>query len=282
VQERHADQGTGADGAPPSERHVFRDGGLALLVDRKERRYLVRLKSGATFHTHLGALRHDSVIGLPPGARVVGGGHRYLALAPTLADYIQESTRMTQIIYPKDLGAILLDADIFPGARVLEAGLGSGALTLALLRAVGPTGRVFSYEIQEDRIAGALANIREVVPDPATLEVRCADVCQGIEERDLDRVVLDVPEPWRALEHVAGAMAPGGILLCYLPTILQVHELAEGLEEHPRFDMVESFEVLRRRWHVTRQSVRPDHRMVGHTGFMTTARLCEPTPGVGA
>ena len=257
-----------------SRRGLFRAGDLALLIDRKRRRYLVRLEPDGAFHTHMGILPHADVIGREAGCRVSIGGHRLLALRPTLSDYILESPRVTQVIYPKDLGAILVYGDIYPGARVLEAGLGSGALTAALLRAVGPTGRVVSYEMRSEQVPRALSNIRAAVGETPNHEVRTADLYEGIVDEDLDRVVLDVPEPWRAVDHAAGALAPGGILLCFLPTVLQVHRLSEELEGHPRFDMVETIEVMVRPWHVSRRSARPVHRMVAHTGFITTARLC--------
>ncbi|GBD11431.1 tRNA (adenine(58)-N(1))-methyltransferase TrmI [bacterium HR23] len=247
-----------------------------LLVDRKGRRYLFALRPGHTFHTHLGALPHDALIGQPLGSRITAGGHRFLALPPTLADYIQDIPRVTQIIYPKDLGAILMYGDIFPGARVLEAGMGSGALTLALLRAVGPTGTVYAYEVRQEYIPRALQNIQAFYAEPTNLVVREADVYQGIQERNLDRVILDVPEPWQALPHVARALVQGGILLCWLPTVLQVHRLAMALDAHPEFDLVETFEVLQRPWHFGPTSARPVHRMVAHTGFITLARRCAP------
>ena len=255
-------------------RGEFRAGDLALLIDRKRRRYLVRLEAGGAFHTHMGILPHADVIGREAGCRVSIAGHRLLALRPTLSDYILESPRVTQVIYPKDLGAILVYGDIFPGARVLEAGLGSGALTAALLRAVGPSGRVVSYETRTEQVPKALSNIRTAVGETPNHEVRSADVYEGIADRDLDRVTLDVPEPWRAVEHASQALSPGGILLCFLPTVLQVHRLSEELDRHPRFDLVETIEVMVRPWHVSRRSARPQHRMVAHTGFITTARLC--------
>ena len=262
-------------------RGEFRAGDLALLIDRKRRRYLVRLEPDGAFHTHMGILPHADVIGREAGCRVSIAGHRLLALRPTLSDYILESPRVTQVIYPKDLGAILVYGDIYPGARVLEAGLGSGALTAALLRAVGPTGRVVSYETRAEQVPRALSNIRAAVGETPNHEVRSADVYEGIVDENLDRVVLDVPEPWRAVEHASAALAPGGILLCFLPTVLQVHRLSEELDGHPRFDLVETIEVMVRPWHVSRRSARPQHRMVAHTGFITTARLCAADGAAG-
>lgn len=271
-----------AEAKAPSEaeprRGEFQVGDLALLIDRKRRRYLVRLEAGGAFHTHMGILPHADLIGREAGCRVSIAGHRLLALRPTLSDYILESPRVTQVIYPKDLGAILVYGDIYPGARVLEAGLGSGALTAALLRAVGPTGEVVSYETRSEQVPRALSNIRTAVGETPNHSVRLADLYEGIVDRDVDRIVLDVPEPWQAVGHAADALAPGGILLCFLPTVLQVHRLSEELERSPRFDLVETFEVMVRPWHVSRRSARPQHRMVAHTGFITTARLCAPDP----
>ena len=255
---------------------IFREGDLVMLVDRKRRRYLQRLTDSGSFQTHLGYVPHAEIIGQSVGSRVFVGGHRYLALRPTLAEYTVESRRLTQIIYPKDVGAILVAADIFPGARVVEAGLGSGSLSLSLLRAIGPSGALFSYEVREGSIAGAQENIRVAMGETPNHTVRCHDLYGGVPDAELDRVVLDVPEPWRAVEHAAKALVPGGIFLAYLPTVLQVHRLVDALNREPEFDMVDSFEVLHRPWHVTRRSVRPVHRMVAHTAFLTTARKCAP------
>ena len=259
-----------------ASRGPFREGDHALLISRKGRRYLLRLDPSRSFETHAGILPHAAIIGQEVGCRVSAGGQKFLAVRPTLAEYVQESARATQIIYPKDLGPILVYADIFPGARVLEAGLGSGALTLALLRAVGAQGIVVSYEVRPELIEKAQRKICAVFSDTANWTARHADVYAGIEERDLDRVVLDVPEPWKAVEHAAEALGPGGILLSFLPTVLQVHRLVQALDGHPNFDLVDSFEVLLRPWHVSRRSIRPQHRMVAHTGFITTARKCAP------
>jgi tRNA (adenine57-N1/adenine58-N1)-methyltransferase len=183
--------------------------------------------------------------------------------------------RGAQVIYPKDLGPILVMADIFPGARVLEAGLGSGALSMTLLRAGA---RVTGYELRPDFAARAVANVTGFL-GPSVLErylVEVRDVYEGIAEKGLDRVVLDLPEPWRAVEHAAEALRPGGIIVSYLPSISQVTTLREALTGSG-FAMAETIEVLQRSWHIEGQSVRPDHRMVGHTGFLTGARLMAVT-----
>ncbi|MBM3947028.1 MAG: tRNA (adenine-N1)-methyltransferase [SAR202 cluster bacterium] len=263
-----------SDDLPP--RWVFREGDLALLVDRKGRRHLVTLEAGKSFHTHAGVLPHDALIGRQSGCRVMAGSQKMLALKPTLAEYVQEIPRATQIIYPKDVGPILVYGDVFAGARVLEAGLGSGALTLALLQAVGPQGSVTAYELKQETLEKALRNLRRHGQASAKFSARVANVYEAIEERELDRIVLDAPEPWQVVAHAAGALVPGGVFLSYLPTVLQVHRLTEALAAHAEFDLVETFEVLIRPWHVTRRSVRPAHRMVAHTGFITTARKCAP------
>ena len=184
--------------------------------------------------------------------------------------------RGPQIIYPKDLGNIISFADIFPGATVIEAGLGSGALTAALLRAVGDAGRVVTYEIDESVVPRAWQNIRRVIPNPSNLTVTIGDVYQGIAERQVDRVVLDVPEPWQAVAGIAEALVMGGMMISFLPTILQVHQLAGQLQADGRFQLIETIETLLRPWHVTERSVRPAHRMVAHSGFLTTAVRCQP------
>ena len=187
--------------------------------------------------------------------------------------------RIATVIYPKDLGAIIVYGDIFPGARVLEAGTGSGAMTMALLRAIGDQGELISYDIRSDMIERARANISDMFTNRmANLTIKLGDVCEGFEEKALDRVILDLPEPWRVLPHASEGMVPGGILLSFLPTILQVHQLAEALRLEGSFGLIETIEILVRSWSVNKRSVRPSHRMIGHTGFITTARKCAPYP----
>ena len=245
-----------------------------LLIDRKRRRYLFDLASGREFHTHTGVITHDDIIGAPEGTRLRSSrGATFLALRPTLADAVLKMPRGAQVIYPKDIGPILVLADIFAGARVLEAGVGSGALSMALLRA----GAVVSgYELREDFCARARANVERFcgseVLDRYRTELR--DVYDGIDETGLDRVVLDLPEPWQVVPHAAGALRPGGILLAFTPSIVQVQRLRQALDDSP-FDLSETVEVLQRGWHVEGDAVRPNHRMVAHTGFLTVSRLIE-------
>ena len=253
-------------------------GERVLLVDSKQRRHLITLAEGGEFHSHTGVLRHDDLIGRDEGISVrTTMGARLLAVRPTLGEYVLEMPRGAQVIYPKDLGPILLLADIFPGARVLESGVGSGALTMTLLRAVGPTGSVVGYELRDDFAGRAQRNIAGLLGDDVPLRVEVRDVYDGIDEDDLDRIVLDLPEPWRVVKHAAGALRPGGIMLAYLPTIGQVARFREEIAQSP-FGMAQTLEVMHRTWHVDGQSVRPDHRMVAHTGFLTHARLLVP-PG---
>ena len=248
-------------------------GDRVLLVDNKGRRHLVMLEAGGQFHTHAGIVAHDDLIDHDDGTTVrTSRGSRLVAVRPTLAEYVLEMPRGAQVIYPKDIGPILVLADVFPGARILESGVGSGALTTALLRAIGPTGHLTGYEIRDDFAQRAIANVHGFLGDDVPLEVAVRDVYEGIDERELDRIMLDLPEPWRVVKHALGALRPGGILLAYLPTILQVGRLREELANAP-FGMVETLEILQRGWHVEGQSIRPDHRMVAHTGFLTHARL---------
>jgi tRNA (adenine57-N1/adenine58-N1)-methyltransferase len=252
-------------------------GDRVLLVDAKRRRHLVTLETGGELHLHTGIVRHDDLIGCDEGITVrTTLGARLVAVRPTLADYVLEMPRGAQVIYPKDLGPILVLADVHPGARVLESGVGSGALTMALLRAVGADGSVVGYELRDDFAARAQRNVEGLLGPDLPLRVEVRDAYDGIDEEQMDRVVFDLPEPWRMVKHSASALRPGGILVAYLPTIGQVARLREELDVSA-FGMAQTLEVLQRSWHVEGQSVRPDHRMVAHTGFLTAARLLVPT-----
>ena len=252
------------------DRSLLRAGEKVLLVDAKQRRYLLTLRTDAAFHTHVGVVAHNDLIGAYEGATVLGStGRRFLVVRPTLSDTVLKMPRGAQVIYPKDLAAILMEADIAPGVRVLEAGVGSGALSMALLRAGAS---VVGYELREDFANRARNNVAGMVGDDADYRIEMRDVYDGIEERGLDRILLDLPEPWRVVPHAEAALRSGGTLCAYLPTINQTALLRGALEESA-FGMANTLEVLHRTWHVEERSVRPDHRMVGHTGFLTTARL---------
>ncbi len=235
-------------------------------MDDRGRRYLITLQQGQSYHFHRGIVAHDLLIGQPEGVTVrTTSGAAVIALRPTFAEFVLKMKRGAQVVYPKDLAMILLHGDVYPGANVLEAGAGSGALTMALLRAVGPEGRVVTYELRDDFAALARANVEAFLGKAENLEIKMGNVYEPVEE-------TDIPEPWRVLGGAGRALRPGGIFVAYLPTILQVHSLVEALHEDPSWTLVSSFEALVRPWHVEGRSVRPEHRMVAHTGFITTAR----------
>lgn len=256
-------------------------GERVLLIDSKARRYLIMLGRGQQFHSHSGVIEHDVLIGSEEGSSArSSGGSTFTAFRPTLADFVLKMKRGAQVVYPKDLGLILMYADIFPGARVLEAGTGSGSLTLALARAVGPEGIVITYEVREDHHLQARSNIESWFGGagvrPGNIDLRHGDMLEGVPERDIDRMVLDMPEPWHAVGAATDALAPGGILCCYLPTIPQVSQTVEAMRRGG-FGQIGTLEGLVRTWNVDGQSVRPDHRMVAHTGFIITGRkLAKP------
>ena len=259
----------------------FQDGEQTLLIDQRGKRHLILLRKGETFHSDRGWIKHEDIIGHPDGSWVrTSKGTRCRALRPTLAEYVLDMPRGAQVIYPKDLAMVLFWADIFPGAHVLEAGMGSGALTLALLRAVGPEGKVITYEQREDFARRALANIKMRMGDVANLAVRLRPVEEGLaEEEPVDRAVFDLPEPWHLVDPVTRVLRSGGIFLSYVPTIIQSHQLSEALRRHPGYSLVETFETLMRPWNIDGLSVRPFHRMVAHTGFLTVARRVVPEEG---
>jgi tRNA (adenine57-N1/adenine58-N1)-methyltransferase len=245
-----------------------------LLIDNRGRRFLVKLQSGGTFHFHGGAVPHDLILGSEEGTLVhstTGAG--LVCLRPTLADFVLKMPRGAQVVYPKDMGAIVVEADIAPGSSVLEAGTGSGALTIALSRAAGPDGKVISYEARVDFHEKAAANLEAFFGKiPPWVDLRLGDVREVAAAGEwFDRAVLDLPEPWSVLPEVGGALRTGGILCTYLPTTNQIQLCVPALES-AGFTEVSTFEILRRSWHVTERSVRPDHRMVAHTGFITVGR----------
>lgn len=247
------------------------EGERVLFIDSKSRRYLVHLAADADFHSHAGHLSHNDVIGQPEGVEVRSQlGARFVVLRPTLIDHILKMPRGAQVIYPKDLGPILMFADIFPGAMVLETGVGSGALSTTLVRAGAV---VTGYELREDFAEVAKQNVAEFLGDSALdrYNVEIRNSYDGIEDAGFDRVILDLPEPWQVIPHLAGPLKRGGIVVTYSPSIMQVSQTRKALDAGP-YTMIETVEVLHRTWHVDGYSVRPDHRMVAHTGFLTHAR----------
>jgi tRNA (adenine57-N1/adenine58-N1)-methyltransferase len=262
-----------APDAAPADRAVLRDRDPIVLIDRKERSYLRVLRRGGRISVRGGGLACDSVIGLPEGTVVeTAHGERLLVLRPTYAQLIPNLPRRAQPIYPKDVGPILLWGDIQPGMRVVEVGTGPGALTIALLRAVGPTGTLVSYEIREDFATTARENVARFHGDAPNWTLRTSDALAGMEERDVDRLVVDLAEPWRLLDIASTILRPGAVVTGFVPTVLQVKEFVDALRAHGRFGAVETLETLVRFWNVRDRSVRPTHRMVAHTGFLVFAR----------
>jgi tRNA (adenine57-N1/adenine58-N1)-methyltransferase len=250
---------------------------IILLDPEDNKEFLYRLRAKGHIDLHKGKILHAEIIGKPEGAVVrTSRGDPFLVFRPTLLQFIMHMKRDTSIIYPKDLALILFYADIYPGCVVLEAGIGSGSLTLALLRGVGREGKVISYELREEFIERARKNIQLLVGEPTNLEIKQRDIYEGIEEDGLDRIILDIPEPWQVVAHAAESLLPGGIFTSYLPTIIQVKTLVDALREDKRFTSIQTMETLFRDWHIEGLSVRPCHRMVGHTGFLTLARKGEP------
>jgi len=244
-----------------------------IFLDRKDREYLFRLEKNRPISIRGGQISVDEIIGREEGSVVRSSlSEAFLIFRPSLPQLIPNLPRSAQVIYPKDLGPILIWADLFPGARVLEAGVGAGALCIALLRAVGREGQLISYEIREDFAALARKNVERYFGPAPNWMLKIADVSSHLDETQIDRVILDLPEPWRALDAVWRALRPGGILLCYLPTVLQVKTLVDQLQDDKRFACVETSETLMRFWHIRGLSARPQHRMVAHTGFLTSAR----------
>jgi tRNA (adenine57-N1/adenine58-N1)-methyltransferase catalytic subunit len=254
----------------------FRVGDRVQLTDPKGRHYTLVLTAGAQYHTHRGAVAHDDVIGRPEGSLVTSvGGTAYLVLRPLLADYVLSMPRGAQVIYPKDAGQIVMWGDIFPGARVLEAGAGSGALTCSLLRAVGPEGTVTSYEVRADHAEHAERNVTAFFGDrPPNWDLRLQDL--AVHEGEVDRAVLDMLSPWEVLPAMAASVIPGGVLAVYVATTTQLSRVTEALREQQCWTEPQAWETLMRPWHVVGLAVRPEHRMVAHTAFvLTTRRLAE-------
>jgi tRNA (adenine57-N1/adenine58-N1)-methyltransferase catalytic subunit len=260
---------TGAD----RRRGPLRSGDQVQLTDPKGRMHTITLEAGKSFHTHKGILEHDALIGGPEGVVVTIGVTQYLALRPLLSDYVLSMPRGAQVVYPKDAGQVVQMADVFPGAHVVEAGVGSGALSMSLLRAVGDTGRLSSYERRADFAAIAQANVERFFggPHPAWT-VTVGDLQDALDETDVDRVVLDMLAPWETLDAVAKALRPGGLVCCYVATTTQLSTTVEALRSHGCFTEPQSWESMVRGWHVEGLAVRPQHRMVGHTGFLCTSR----------
>lgn len=249
----------------------FEAGGRVLLIDEKGREAFIKLKDGGQSHTHAGFILHDDIIGKQDGFKyLTNTGASFVALIPGLDDMVLKMPRGAQVIYPKDLGAILIEADVFPGAKVLESGVGSGALSMTLVRAGAD---VIGYEIREDFASRAIENVsmmaRRGVAGSYTVYIR--DIYQGILESEYDRVILDLPEPWLVVPFLVGSVIEGGRVLAYQTSINQVAQFKHALSK-AGFSFIKTLEVLHRGWYIEGRAVRPDHRMVAHTGFLTSAR----------
>lgn len=258
----------------------FTEGERVQLTDAKGRKFTVVLEPGKQFHTHRGAIEHDDLIGADEGSIVSAtSGTAYLALRPLLTDYVLSMPRGAQVIYPKDSAQIVTEGDIFPGAKVLEAGAGSGALTLALLRAVGPAGSVLSYEVREDHAEHAVRNVETFLGEkPANWTLRIGDLRDHDPADYADRMILDMLAPWECLDVAKNTLRPGGVLVIYVATVTQLSRAIEGLREQQCWTEPRAWETLVRDWSAVGLAVRPEHRMQGHTAFLITARrLAEAT-----
>ena len=275
-----------ASGVAHNRRGVFEVGERVQLTDPKGRLHTITLEPGRECHTHRGFLRHDDLIGAPDGSVVTNtAGIEYLALRPLLSDYVMSMPRGAAVVYPKDAGQIIQMADIFPGATVVEAGVGSGALSMSMLRAIGEHGRLLSFERRDDFAEIAKGNGRAFFGgDHPAWTVTVGDLVEAlpasVEPGTVDRVVLDMLAPWECLDVVADALIPGGVLICYVATTTQLSRVAEGIRAHGGFTEPSAWESLVRGWHLEGLAVRPQHRMHGHTGFLITTRRL--APGVAA
>ena len=264
--------------APADDLNPLRLGERVQLTDPKGRMHTITLEAGKEFHTHRGAIAHDSLIGGPEGVVVKStDGTQYLALRPLLADYVLSMPRGAAVVYPKDAGQIVAMADIFPGARVVEAGVGSGALSMSLLRAVGDLGHLHSVEIREEFADIARANVETFFggQHPAwsiTVGDLAEVLCEIEEPGSVDRIVLDMLTPWACLGVSAEALVPGGVVIAYVATATQLSRMAEAIRGDGRFTEPNAWESMVRGWHLEGLAVRPQHRMVGHTGFLITTR----------
>lgn len=270
----HDETATGAH----NRRGPFRSGDRVQLTDERRRMNTITLEEGGEFHTHRGVLVHDDLIGQPEGTVITNSvGVQYQALRPLLKDFVLSMPRGAAVVYPKDAGQIITMADIFPGARVIEAGVGSGALSISLLRAIGDTGHLRSFERREEFAEIAQGNVETMFggPHPAW-SLTLGDLAEQLGEYEapgtVDRAVLDMLAPWECVSAVATALVPGGVVICYVATVTQLSRVAEALRADGRFTEPESFETMVRGWHVEGLAVRPDHRMVAHTGFLISAR----------
>ncbi len=252
-------------------------GDTVILSDRRERQYMFVIEPDGQFESHIGNLSHKDLIGIAEGTWVqTRTGHWLVAFRPTRAEYTLKMKRIATVIYPKDIGAIIAYANLFPGARVVEAGSGSGALTIALSNAVGNKGHIYSYDLRSDMSDLAKVNLSKISGSTNNVSFKIGNIDDGISEKEIDSVVLDVPEPWHSVSHVYQSLKSGGMFVSFLPTIMQVSDLVQALKEEGKFALIHTKEILERPWEIGGRTIRPSHRMVGHTGFVTMGRKCQP------
>ncbi|CAB5052793.1 unannotated protein [freshwater metagenome] len=259
----------------------FAAGDRVQLTDTKSRKHTILLELGKEFHTNHGSIKHDELIGLSEGSIVTSSGNMvYLALRPLLLDFVLSMPRGAAVVYPKDAAAIVGLADIYPGSVVVEAGVGSGALTCSLLRAVGEHGYVYSFERREDFAKIAQKNVKNFFGDtPTNWQVTLGDLQEKVTqlpEASVDRIVLDMLAPWETIDSIAGVLRPGGVVIAYVATTTQMSRFVEDLRTDKRWTNPEGQELIQRPWHLEGLAVRPNHRMQGHTGFLVTARRLAP------
>ena len=266
----------------PQSSGPFRAGDRVQLTGPRGKLNTITLETGKVFHTHRGILEHDSIIGLPDGSVVTNNvGVEHLALRPLLTDFVMSMPRGAAIVYPKDAAQILALADVFPGAHVVEAGVGSGALSLWLLRAIGSAGHLYSFERRDEFADVARGNVATFLGfDPPNWSLTLGDLQDAlpaaVEPGSVDRVVLDMLAPWECIDVVMNALKPGGVVICYVATVTQLSRVAEAIRATENFTHPQSSETMVRGWHVEGLAVRPDHRMIAHTGFLITARRLAP------
>jgi tRNA (adenine57-N1/adenine58-N1)-methyltransferase catalytic subunit len=248
------------------------------LTDTKGRRHNIQLVEGKQFFTNRGSIDHDELIGRPEGFSITSSaGGEYLVFRPLLSEFVVSMPRQAAVVYPKDAAQIVAMADVFPGARVVEAGVGSGALTCYLLRAVGPAGQVSSYERRQEFADQSVANVDQYFDGrhPAW-KLTVGDLVESLDDEDVDRVILDMLAPWECVDRVAEVLTPGGLVCAYVATTTQLGKTVETLRAHGGFTEPQAWESLVRDWHVEGLAVRPGHKMIGHTGFLVTARRMAP------
>ena len=259
--------------SPPPQPGTLHVGMPVLFIDRKGRTYYDQLKEEGITNCGGKQIAHEELIGQPDGLDIKSRqGPRYRVFSASYREHTTRMSRHAQIIHPKDAAIIASWADLKEGAHVVEGGLGSGALATAILRAIGTRGKLTTYELRQEPMNLARKNIKALLGDADNHQVRLENIYDGIHEEGIDNVILDVPEPWLVVEHAEHALRSGGHFAAYVPTALQMQQVVMALEATYRFSLIESLEIILRNWHVTGRSIRPDHKMMGHTGFLVFAR----------